>query len=117
MIDKEKECKKLFLYQRKYAKHWLTPSAHRAHSSTTFMIDPANKTLEKISNLNKNDRLSFYEKIIVLMKFYIEMDTQEKQVSNRMYNRYYFECYRYLENEMKKIEKEEEVTIYKMPKS
>ena len=116
-INKEKEYRKLFMYQKRWAKHWITATAHRAHSSTMFMTEPAKKTLEKINRIEENKKITNYEKINLLIEFYRKMDEKEKQVKNRMYNHYYFDAYQYLKRENQKVERGEEATIYKMPKA
>lgn len=116
VINKEKEYRKIFLYQKRWAKHWITPSAHRAHSSTMFMTEPAKKTLKIIEDL-ENNKLTNYERINKLKDFLKEMNEKEEQVQNRMYNCYYFDCYQYLTREIKKVERGDEATIYKMPRA
>ena len=116
VVNKEKEYRKLFMYQKRWAKHWITPSAHRAHSSTMFMIEPAKRTLKIIQKL-ENDKVSYFERVNKLIEFFYEMNQKEEQVQNRMYNGYYFECYQYLKKETNKVENGEKATIYKMPRA
>lgn len=116
-INKEKEYRKLFMHQKRWAKHWITPTAHRAHSSTMFMTEPAYKSLETINSIEEHNKLTNYEKVNMLIEFYKEMNEKEEQVKNRMYNCYYFDCYQYLKKEIQKVEKGEQATIYKMPRA
>ena len=67
----EDEYKKLFLYQKRWAKHWTTYSAHRAHSSTQWMREPAQETFDFICTLQKDMKQSPYsDKVIELYKFF-----------------------------------------------
>ena len=117
VINREKEYRKLFLHQKRWAKHWTTSTAHRAHSSTMFMTEPANKTLKTINNIEEKNKLTNCEKVNLLIEFYIKMNEKEEQVKNRMYNCYYFDCYQYLKREIQKVERGEKATIYKMPRA
>lgn len=76
-----KEFKRLLMHQKKWAKHWLTPTAHRAHSSTCGLHGPAQLTLDFICSM-ENDANSDEFKIRKLLEFY---ETSEKVArSNRM---------------------------------
>ncbi|WP_418809740.1 hypothetical protein, partial [Ruthenibacterium lactatiformans] len=75
----EDEYKKLFLYQKRWAKHWTTYSAHRAHSSTQWMREPAQETFDFICTLQKDMKQSPYsDKVIELYNFFVKK-TQEAE--------------------------------------
>ncbi len=116
IINKEKEYRKIFMYQKRWAKHWTTSTAHRAHSSTGFMTEAAYKTLEAINEIETKEVCN-YEKLCKLMGFYIKKNEEEEKVNNRMYNCYYFNCCQYLKREMNKVEHGNKATIYKMPRA
>jgi hypothetical protein len=115
MIVDEVEYRKAFKYHRTWAKHWLTNSAHRAHSSTSFMSEPAAKTLKFIDELILNKNNSYKEKFELLDKFYNEEDHIVRS-SKSMGNSYYFDSLQYNKRVFINIAKGEPVMIYKMPR-
>ena len=102
MSDIEKEYRRIFLQQKKCAKHWLTPSAHRSQSSTIGMMGPARKTLQYIESLEVK-KISNKEKLNSLQTFYEEQNQLENKQS-RMGSDYYFNCIRYCKSEVEKAE-------------
>lgn len=115
MINEEFEFRKAFMFHRKWAKHWLTYSAHRAHSSTLYMKEPAAKTLKFIEFIDNEDK-SYKEKIELLDKFYNEQVQNEKS-SKSMGSGYYFDCLQFSKRVHCNIGKGEPVTIPKMPRN
>ena len=77
MIVEEVEYRKAFMCHKRWAKHWLTHSAHRAHSSTLGMMEPADKSLKLIELIDTKDK-SYKEKFELLDRFYNEQDRIEK---------------------------------------
>lgn len=115
MIAEEVEYRKAFKFHRRYAKHWLTSSAHRAHSNTLCMKEPAAKTLEFIELIDTKDK-SYKEKFELLDKFYKEKDLNERRCKS-MGSGYYFQCMQYNKKVFNNIANGEPVIIYKMPRS
>jgi len=115
MIVDEVEYRKAFIYERKWAKHWLTRSAHRAHSSTLCMMEPAAKTLRFIESIDNKDK-SYKEKIELLDRFYDEQDHNERS-SKSMGSSYYFDCLQFNKRVCSNILKGEPVNIPKMPRN
>lgn len=114
MININKEYHKLWLYEKRYAKHWISPSAHRSHSSTTFMIKPAKLTLDKIDELNEQ-KLTDEEKLNLLIVFYEKQNHKELNSNDQRFpNSYYMDALQYLNREIKKIKQGEEVYIPKL---
>lgn len=114
MIVEEVEYGKSFKLHRKWAKHWITNSAHRAHSSTLCMKKPAAKTLEFIELIDNKEK-SYKRKIELLDKFYNEQDYNEKNCEC-MESDYYFQCLQFNEKVFSNVEKGEPVIIPKMPR-
>jgi hypothetical protein len=115
MLGLESEYKKLFGLNKRWAKHWLTNTAHRAHSSTLNLIEPAKKTLEFIESIDHQDG-SYECKIKLLNEFYNERNSEEKH-SDRMGSDYYFNCIQYIKRAISDIEKGIPIIIPKMPRS
>lgn len=115
MIVDEVEYRKTFMFHRRWAKHWLTLSAHRAHSSTLNMKEPAVKTLKFIELIDNKDK-SYKEKIELLDRFYDEQDHNEKS-SKSMGSSYYFDGLQFNKRAYSNIVKGEPVNIPKMPRS
>lgn len=116
MINQEKEYRKVFLYHKRRAKHWITPSAHRAHSSTISSIKPAEKSLEFINKLNEDSGKCFKEKVDTLIEFYDKENALE--LSNEiMGSRFYYGACKEIKRQKNEIESGKEATIHKMPRS
>ena len=115
MFDTEAEYRKVFKLNKRWAKHWLTNTAHRAHSNTLSLIEPAEKSLAFIESINIQ-RMSYEDKITLLNEFYREKDNDEKR-SGRMSSGYYANCMQYIKKAINSIEKESPVIIPKMPRS
>lgn len=115
MIIEEAEYKKAFMLHKRWAKHWLTNSAHRAHSSTIGMIEPATKTLRFIESIDNKD-ISFKTKFELLDRFLADQENCEKN-NKRMGSDYYFECLQYNEKVINNITMGVPVNIPKMPRS
>ena len=107
MINKEAEYRKLFKFNKRWAKHWTLPNAHRSHSSTTIMKMPAKKTLEFIESIDVKG-VSYKEKVETLLNFYIERETD---VSS-----YYFNLIQNTQSSIQTIEDGQPVYIPKMPR-
>lgn len=114
MFNKENEYKKTFNFQKKWAKHLTTPSAHRAHSNTDAMRTQAEEALEKIIDIN-NLELSFEKKTIKLLDYY-ENCQQKQSLKPIMGTPFYQNNIQYIKAQIKNIENEIPVKIYKMPK-
>ena len=114
MFNKENEYKKAFNFQKRWVKHWTTPSAHRAHSSTDAMKPQAEDALKKIIEIN-NLNLSFEEKIINLLDYYKNCQL-EQSLKPIMGTPFYRNNIQYIETQIKNIENNIPVEIYKMPK-
>lgn len=115
MIVEEVEYRKVFMSHKKWVKHWLTNSAHRAHSSTLCMMEPAAKTLKFIESIDNKDR-SYKEKIELLDKFYNEQDQNEKS-SKSIGSGFYFERLQYNKKVICNILKGEPFDSPKMPRN
>jgi hypothetical protein len=74
MDEKETQYRKVFLFQKRLAKHWQTHSAHRAHSSTQGMIEPAKRTLAYIELIDTEER-TYKIKLELLDAFFDEQDS------------------------------------------
>ena len=116
MINQEKEYRKVFNNHKRWAKHWTTSSAHRAHSSTTSLIKPADKTYEFINKLNLESEKSFKEKVEILIEFYDEENILERS-RKLMGSGYYFNALQAIKAQKGEIESEKRATIFKMPKN
>lgn len=115
MIVEEVEYKRAFMFHKRWVKHWLTYSAHRAHSSTLCMMEPAAKIFEFIELINNKDK-TYKEKIELLDRFYNEQDHNEKN-SKSMGSSYYFDCLQFNKKVFSSIVKGEPVNIPKMPRN
>jgi hypothetical protein len=115
MIDKEKEYSKVFKLLKRWAKHWLTNSAHRAHSSTIGLRVPSENTLDFI-NLLDNEKITYKDKVQKLHDFCSEQNKKE-QSQKLMGTGYYLDCLKFIESKVKSIESGEPVSIPKMLKS
>lgn len=111
MINKEVEYRKLFKLQRRWAKHWITTSAHRAHSSTLSMREPGNQSLNFINSINDKN-VSFKEKNELLLKFYNEQNQKDN-----CFNSYYSDCIQLMRRLMKQIESEIPIEVPKISRS
>lgn len=116
MLNEEKEYRKVFFNHKRWAKHWTTPSAHRAHSSTINFIKPAEKTFEFINKLNVESEKHFMEKVNMLIEFYDKENTLERS-QGFIGSSFYGDAWRAIKKQKKKIESGKEATIFKMPKS
>ena len=115
MINEEKEYRKVFLYHKRRAKHWITPSAHRAHSSTISLRDPADKTLKYINDLDAEFEKSSKEKVDMLMEFY-DKESALEHSQKIIGPKYYYDAHREIKRQKNEIESGKEATIYKMPR-
>ena len=70
--EMDKEYRKIFFNQKRWAKHWTTKSATR-HSNTFGMKKPAIQTLEYIENLQKM-KISEEERLSLLLDYYSKYD-------------------------------------------
>lgn len=109
-ITDEKKYRRLFLFEKRWAKHWGNYNIHRAQN-THFMIEPAKIAYEEITIIDEIKELSNKEKINELLNFYKEMDNKEKMVEGRMMNHYYFDSLQRLQKQIEKVEKGEEIII------
>lgn len=114
MDFKEKEYRKAFMFYKRWANHWLTPSAHRAHSSTIGMKEPAQKTLDFINSIDTKEK-SYKEKYEQLNAFYIEQEQIQKN-SKYMGTSYYFDCLQYHKKINDSISEGESIIIPKISK-
>lgn len=114
-INKEKEYKKLFKHQKRWAKHWTTATAHRGHSSTIGMTEPANKTKEFIGILEEEDT-TYKSRNEELLRFYIEEQDKEKK-EHFLGIDYYFECIKFMKKLIFEIENGNEISVPLMPRS
>lgn len=103
------------MLHRRWSKHWLAYSAHRAHSSTLGMKESAEKTLKFIESINDKSK-SYKEKFELLDNFFIEQDRNEKS-SKSMGSSFYFDCLQYDKKVFNNISKGEPVYIPKMPRN
>lgn len=101
----DKEYRKIFLNQKKWAKHWTTRSAHRAHSSTQTMAKPAQKALEYIESIQKL-KITDKERVMLLFDYYDKNKNFQFDNSNNG-----------LEHQIKMLEENGIAPIYKMPKN
>ena len=112
----EDEYKKLFLYQKRWAKHWTTYSAHRAHSSTQWMWEPAQETFDFICTLQKDMKQSPYsDKVIELYNFFVKKTQEAESQKELWYTNgydYYCDCIRYIQTQLKNISSGIPVKIY-----
>lgn len=116
MINEEKECRKVFFNHKRWAKHWTTPSAHRAHSSTISLIKPAEKTFEFINKLNVESGKRFKEKMDMLIEFYDKENALEGSQAF-MGSSFYCDALQAIKKQKNEIESGKRATIFKMPKS
>ena len=116
MIDEEKEYRKVFFNHKRWAKHWTTLSAHRAHSSTFSLINPAEKTFEFINKLNAESGKHFKEKVDMLIEFYDKENVLEGSQA-LMGSSFYCDALQAIKKQKSEIERGKESTIFKMPKS
>jgi hypothetical protein len=112
MFDIENEYKRAFRFQKRWAKHWTTMSAHRAHSSTQSMRDPAQITYDYIISIDTKG-YTFKEKFELLNKFFLIKNEEEtkKQTSR---NGYYREAVGYNDIALRAIENGESVVVGKL---
>ena len=113
MIDEEKEYKKVFASNKKWAKHLTTYSAHRDHSSTQGMIEPAQKTLDFINSIDYG-HVTYKEKCEIIRNFIMEMDNKEKNPKDRMGTSFYSNLLSYNEKQIKGIERGDSVEVLKV---
>lgn len=116
MINEEKEYRKVFLNHKRWAKHWTTPSAHRAHTSTISLTEPAEKTLKYINNIDVESGKCSKEKVDMLIEFYDNENVLERS-REFMRSGFYYEAWREINRQKSEIESGKEATIFKMPKS
>ncbi len=114
MIDVENEYKRAFKFNKRHAKHWTTYSAHRAHSSTTYLLAPAKKIFKFINELEANTLL-YEEKFGLLMDFYCTEEEKERS-KDIMVSSFYHDCLRYCQRAISDIKDGVPVTIRKMSK-
>lgn len=111
MDEKEIEYKEIFQFQKRWAKHWLTYSSHRAHSSTQGMIEPAKKTVAYIESIEFKEK-TYRIKLELLDFFFDEQDHIER--SSHSYNSFYYEAKRFDERAYNSIANGEPVLIPKL---
>ncbi len=116
MINEEKEYRKVFLNHKRWAKHWTTLSAHRAHSSTISLKKPAEKTFKFINNIDVESGKCSKEKVDILIEFYDKENVLERS-QEFMGSDFYYEAWRAIIRQKSEIESGKEATIFKMPKS
>jgi hypothetical protein len=104
LSELDKEYRKVFFNQKRWAKHWTTNSAHRNHSSTQGMTKPAQKAIEYIESIEK---LIIPEKdrLMLLFEYYENNGTLIFGNSNNG-----------LKKQIKILEMDGVAHIYKMPK-
>lgn len=115
VLSKEKEYKKLFNFEKRWAKHWLTPSAHRAHSSTISLQKPAQKTLDFILAIEQ-EQTSYADKVNRLLEFYHQGDAEERQ-SHMMGSGYYHDSSSFTQKKKTEIEIGQVIELRHMPRS
>lgn len=111
MYEKETEYKKIFQFQKRWAKHWQTYSAHRSHSSTQGMIESAKETLNYIESIDTKEK-TYKTKLELLDVFFDEQDRIER--GSRGYDSFYYDAKRFNERSYNSIAKSEPVFIPKL---
>jgi len=112
MIE-EKKYREVFKAQKRWAKSKGNFNRHVA-GNTHFMIEPAQKTYNKILELEEIKNISNYERLNLLIDFYKQQNIEEESKANkeqRMWNHYYWDRIQEVEYYIMKIKAGEEIII------
>ncbi|WP_130806526.1 hypothetical protein [Senegalia massiliensis] len=103
MDDKEKEYKKAFKFIKRWSKAPSTLSYTIGYSAGNGDKEPAAKTYKYVLELEKDNSISYKEKLIVLDDFLEEMNKEER-LKKMMVTSYYNNIKRYIKKSMKDVE-------------
>lgn len=109
-LEQDKKFRKLFLYEKRLAKHWANYNCHKAQN-THFMLEPAQKTYNKIMEIEKINTNDNYEMLNILLEFFRDMNVVEEKVEGRCMNHYYFDRIQSLKSNIDKVFNGENIII------
>lgn len=112
-LEQDKKFRKLFLYEKRWAKHWANYNCHKAQN-THFMMEPAQKTYNKILEIENLKINNNYEMLNILLEYFRDMNDIEEKVEGRLMNHYYWDCIQYLERNISRVFNGEEIIINKI---
>lgn len=103
MFNEEKEYKNAFKFIKRWCKSPSTPSYTKGYSAGNADREPAAKTYNHILELEKDNSISYKEKLIVLDDFLEEMNKEEK-LNKMMSTPFYNNIKSYIKKSMKDVE-------------